>query len=143
MTEATSPEPNTNRSETDHSSRSSGGGRLLSSRSLLLAGVILCIVAVDPALAQTAGEEFCDTDMAETVKNLFSLIQFGGPLIGAVVALGTTVAMTAVRRADLKKELKEARNQAVVWGIIVAPLGTAIVGFLLNNVVEGASSCGL
>jgi len=108
-----------------------------------LAGVILCIVAVDPALAQTAGEEFCDTDMAETVKNLFSLIQFGGPLIGAVVALGTSVAMTAVRRADLKKELKEARNQAVVWGIIVAPLGTAIVGFLLNNVVEGASSCGL
>jgi len=143
MTATTSPDPNTNRSDTDHSSPSNGGGRRLSVRSLLIAGGILSIVAVDPALAQTAGKEFCETDMATTIKNVFSLIQFGGPLIGAVVALGTTVSMTAVRRADLKKELKEARNQAVVWGIIVAPLGTAIVGFLLNNVVEGASSCGL
>jgi len=103
---------------------------------------LLSIIAVDPVLAQTSGEAFCETDMALTIKNVFSIIQFGGPLIGGVVALGTTVAMTTVRRADLKKEMKEARNQAVIWGIIVAPLGTAIVQFMLNNVVVGATSCG-
>ncbi|WP_256545683.1 hypothetical protein [Halobellus inordinatus] len=99
------------------------------------------MVAVQPALAQSSGTAFCGTDIAQTIKNIFTLIQFGGPLIGGVIALGTTVALPTVRRSDLKKELKEARNQAVVWGVIVAPLGTAIVGFLLNNVVAGGASC--
>ena len=103
----------------------------------LLAGLV-----VEPALAQSTGAAFCDSEMADTVRNLFSVIQFGGPLVGGVLGLGATVAVPMIRRADLKKELKEMRNQAVVWGIIVAPLGTAIVGFLLNNVVAGGSSCG-
>jgi hypothetical protein len=38
--------------------------------------------------------------------------------------------------------MKSIRNQAVVYGLIVAPLGTAIVQFLLNNVVVGGTSCG-
>ncbi|WP_199722785.1 hypothetical protein [Haloplanus aerogenes] len=80
--------------------------------------------------------------MAETIKNLFTLIQFGGPLLGGVIALGATVVLPTVRRVDMKRELKEMRNQAVLWGVIVAPLGTAIVGFLLNNVVAGGASCG-
>ncbi|WP_276275120.1 hypothetical protein [Haladaptatus sp. QDMS2] len=79
--------------------------------------------------------------MAQTVKNVFMLIQFGGPLIGGVIALGATVAIPIVRRVDTKRELKEARTQAVIWGIVVAPLGTAIVQFLLNNVVAGGASC--
>ncbi|WP_174786362.1 MULTISPECIES: hypothetical protein [Haloprofundus] len=79
--------------------------------------------------------------MAQTIKNLFTLIQFGGPLVGGVIALGTTVALPTVRRADFKQELKEARNQAVIWGVIVAPLGTAIIGFLLTEVVSGGASC--
>ena len=104
--------------------------------------VLFSLVAVEPALAQSTGEAFCDTEMAETVQNLFTLIQFGGPLVGGVIALGATVATPTIRRSDIKKELKEARNQAVVWGIIVAPMGTAIVQFLLNNVVAGGTSCG-
>lgn len=111
------------------------------SRITLFAGLTLSVVAVQPALAQSSGTAFCGTDLAQTIKNIFTLIQFGGPLIGGVIALGTTVALPTVRRSDLKKELKEARNQAVVWGVIVAPLGTAIVGFLLNNVVAGGASC--
>jgi len=31
-----------------------------------------------------------------------------------------------IRRADLKKEIKEVRNQGIVWGVIVAPLGTGL-----------------
>ncbi|MHB9288798.1 hypothetical protein ACKVMT_17355 [Halobacteriales archaeon Cl-PHB] len=103
---------------------------------------LLAGLAVQPALAQSTGAAFCDSEMADTVRNLFSLIQFGGPLVGGVLALGATVVVPAIRRADKKKELKEVRNQAVVWGVIVAPLGAAIVGFLLNNVVAGGSSCG-
>ncbi|WP_284061311.1 hypothetical protein [Halobaculum halobium] len=92
--------------------------------------------------AQTTGTAFCETDMVATIKNVFTLIQFGGPLIGGVIALGATVALPAVSRADRKKELTEMRNQAVVWGVLVAPLGTAIIAFLLNNVVVGGTSCG-
>ncbi|WP_237560572.1 hypothetical protein [Halostella litorea] len=109
----------------------------------MLGAIAFSLVAVEPVLAQSAGTAFCDTDMAETIKNLFTLIQFGGPLLGGVIALGATVVTPMIRRADQKLELKEARNQAVVWGIIVAPLGTAIVQFLLNNVVAGGTSCGL
>lgn len=108
----------------------------------IVATLALSVLAVEPALAQSTGLGFCETDMARTIKNIFTIIQFGGPLIGGVIALGTTVALPSVRRADVKRELKEARNQAVIWGIIVAPLGTAIIAFLLNNVVVGGSSCG-
>ncbi|MFC6993212.1 hypothetical protein ACFQH3_16720 [Haladaptatus sp. GCM10025707] len=102
---------------------------------------LFSIVAVDPVAAQSTGQAFCGTSMAQTVKNVFMLIQFGGPLIGGVIALGATVAIPIVRRVDTKRELKEARTQAVIWGIVVAPLGTAIVQFLLNNVVAGGASC--
>ncbi|MFB6177035.1 MAG: hypothetical protein ABEI99_07840 [Halobaculum sp.] len=107
-------------------------------------GAALCalaLVAVEPASAQTVGESFCETEMATTIKNLFTLIQFGGPLVGGVVALGATVAIPLFRRADTKKGLKSMRAQGVIWGVIVAPLGTTILQFLLSAVVAGGSSC--
>lgn len=106
---------------------------------LVFAGLV---VLVEPAAAQSAGSAFCDTDMAQTIQNIFTLIQFGGPLVGGVLALGATVALPFVRRSDWKKEMKSIRNQGLLWGVIVAPLGTQIVAFLLNNVVAGGSSCG-
>ena len=105
---------------------------------LLLGGLVL----TEPALAQSTGDAFCTSELAETVRNIFTVIQFGGPLIGGVLALGATVAIPTVRRVDLKKELKEVRNQGVIWGVIVAPLGTVILQFILNNVVSGGTSCG-
>lgn len=112
-------------------------------RAGILVGLALTLVVfvTQPAAAQV-GTAFCESDMATTIKNLFTLIQFGGPLIGGVIALGAIVATPMVRRADMKREIKEVRNQAIIWGIIVAPLGTAIVAFILNNVVAGGSSCG-
>ncbi|PSP21631.1 hypothetical protein BRC61_05885 [Halobacteriales archaeon QH_10_65_19] len=53
-----------------------------------------------------------------------------------------SAAIPFVRRSDWKKEMKSIRNQGLLWGVIVAPLGTQIVAFLLNNVVAGGSSCG-
>ena len=108
----------------------------------LFTGFLLSVVAVDPVLAQSVGNDFCSTDMAETVRNVFTIIQFGGPLLGGTIFLGATVATPAVRRADLKKEIKEIRNQGLIWGVIVAPLATVILQFLLNNVVAGGASCG-
>lgn len=118
---------------------------MLSALTLAVGGLVL--VLVEPAAAQTTangtgvGSSFCQTDMATTIRNLFTLIQFGGPLIGGLVALGTTVAIPLLRRADTKKELKSMRVQAVVWGVIVAPLGTTILQFLLTSVVAGGASC--
>jgi hypothetical protein len=92
-------------------------------------------------LAQPTGSSFCTTALAETLKNIFSVIQFGGPLIGGVVALGSAVALSFVRRSDYKRELKELRNQGLIWGVVVAPLGTVIIQFILNTVVAGGASC--
>jgi hypothetical protein len=119
------------------------GGRSNRHRVIVLAGVglALLLAATQPAAAQV-GTAFCESDMAVTVKNLFTIIQFGGPLVGGVIALGAIVATPTVRRADVKREIKEVRNQAIIWGVIVAPLGTTIIAFLLNNVVAGGSSCG-
>ena len=115
-------------------------------RTLLLIGLGLTILAIEPVAAESAGKgaaaAFCSTAMAQTAKNIFIVIQFGGPLLGGVVALGSTVVMPIIRRADLKKELKETRNQALIWGVIVAPLATVILQFLLNSVVVGGASCG-
>jgi hypothetical protein len=113
--------------------------RPLPIRETALAFVAL-VLFVEPATAQSAGSAFCDTDMAQTI--IFTLIQFGGPLVGGVLALGATVALPFVRRSDWKKEMKSIRNQGLLWGVIVAPLGTQIVAFLLNNIVAGGSSCG-
>ena len=80
--------------------------------------------------------------MAQTIQNIFTLIQSGGPLLGGVLALGATVALLFVRRSDWKEEMEGIRNQGLLWGVIVAPLGTQIVAFILNNVVAGGSGCG-
>jgi hypothetical protein len=107
-----------------------------------VASLALTLIASSPVAAQTVGESFCETQMAQTIKNMFTLIQFGGPLLGGLVALGAIVTIPAVRRADRKEDLKEIRNQGLIYGVLVAPLGTAIVTFLLNNVVAGGASCG-
>lgn len=122
-------------------SRSPGqGGSILVG---LSAGLLcLCTLAVHPALAQSTGAAFCDTPLVKTLGNLFTVIQMGGPLIGGVVALGATVSLPIVRRTDLKREIKTARNQGLIWGVIVAPLATTIIQFLLQHVVVGASNCG-
>jgi hypothetical protein len=126
----------------DHRVTSSYKRRLRRWCRKLCAGGFLLLVATEPALAQTVGENFCGTDMATTIQNIFAVIQFGGPLIGGTLAVGAIVLTPTVRRSDVKKELKEIRNQGLLWGVIVAPLATAIIQFILNSVVAGGTSCG-
>ncbi|MEF8854982.1 MAG: hypothetical protein V5A24_05765 [Haloarculaceae archaeon] len=106
---------------------------------LVFAGLVLF---VGTAAAQSPGEAFCNTAMAQTIQTIFTLIQFGGPLLGGVLALGATVALPFVRRSDWNKEMKGIRNQGLLWGVILAPLGTQIVAFILNNAVAGGTSWG-
>lgn len=120
-----------------------------SSQFVLIVGAV-ALIAVEPASAQTAtpngtsvGTNFCQTNMADTIRNLFTLIQFGGPLICSLVAVGATVAIPLFRRADKKKDMKSMRAQAIVWGIIATPLATTGVRYLLSSVVVGGSSCTL
>jgi len=108
----------------------------------LVPALAVLSLLIGTAAAQSPGQSFCNTDMAQTIENIFTLIQFGGPLLGGVLALGATVVLPFVRRSDWKKEMKEIRNQGLLWGVIVAPLGTQIIAFILNNVVAGGSSCG-
>jgi len=69
--------------------------------------VALAVLCVEPAAAQSIGEEFCETEMAVTIKNIFTLIQFGGPLAGGTLALGAAVATPMVRQVDTKMEFKQ------------------------------------
>jgi len=110
----------------------------------ILLALLPLILFVGTAAAQSdPGSAFCDSNMADTIQNIFTIIQFGGPLIGGVLALGATVAIPFTRRSDWKKEMKSVRNQGLLWGVIVAPLGTEIVvQFILNNIVVGGTSCG-
>ena len=116
-------------------------------RSVRAAVVLILLFGVCTGVAGAQNETdpgtaFCSTDMAGTIQNLFTIIQFGGPLVGGVLALGATVAMPVVRRSDRKKGLRTIQMQGLLWGVIVAPLGTEIVQFILNNVVVGGTSCG-
>jgi len=105
--------------------------------------LLLLWVSTTPVLAAPLQmSSFCESSLVETTKNIFTIIQLGGPLLGGVVALGSTVVLPTVRSSDRKREFKAARNQGVIWGVIIAPLGTEIVQLLLNSVVVGGTTCG-
>lgn len=57
------------------------------------------ILFVGPA-AQSGCQACCGADVARNIQNIFTRIQIGGPLVGGVLALGGTVALTYLRRLD-------------------------------------------
>lgn len=112
---------------------------------LALAGgglVALALVASTPALAQSTAQGFCETNMVQTVLNMIGVLRLAGPLLGGAIAIGAVAFTPIARSSESKKQLTELRNQGVIWGVIVAPLGTTILQFLLSDVVVGASACG-
>lgn len=106
-----------------------------------IVGVVSLALTAQPVVAQEGSAAFCETAMADTLRNIFEVLQLAGPLIGGVVALGAVVLIPTVRRADHKQELKQIRNQAVIWGVIAAPISVVMLRFVLNNIVAGGSSC--
>ena len=108
----------------------------------VLLALLPLVLFVGTAAAADPGAAFCDSNMVETIKNIFTILQFGGPLIGGLAFIGAILAIPLTRRSDRKKQIKSVRNQGLLWGVIVAPLGTEIVQFILNNIVVGGTSCG-
>ena len=104
--------------------------------------VTLALLASTPALAQSAGQGFCETNMAQTILNMIRVVRLAGPLLGGLIAIGAVAVAPAIRSAEMKRELKDMRNRGVIWGVIVAPLGTTALQFLLTDIVAGASACG-
>lgn len=104
--------------------------------------VALTLVASTPALAQSAGQGFCETSMVQTVLNMIRVLRLAGPLLGGAIAIGAVAFAPMARSSESKKQLTELRNRGLIWGVIVAPLGTTILQFLLSDVVVGASACG-
>lgn len=104
---------------------------------------VFTLLAVTPAAGQSSGIAFCDTAMADTMRNIFNLIQYGGFLIGAVVALGATIGLSIMKSPDKKRELKQLRNQGLVYGVLISPMAATIIRFMLNNVVAGGASCSI
>lgn len=102
----------------------------------------LALLASTPALAQSAGQGFCETNLVQTVLNMMGVLRLAGPLLGGVIAIGAVAFTPMARSSEQKKQLTELRNQGVIWGVIVAPLGTTFLQFLLSDVVVGASACG-
>lgn len=103
---------------------------------------MLAVVATAPALAQSAGQGFCETSMVQTARNIIRVFQLAGPIIGGTIAIGAVAFAPMVRSSERKKQLTEFRNRGVIWGVIIAPLGTKIIQFFTSNVVVGASACG-
>lgn len=102
----------------------------------------LLVAFVAPAAARAGPEAICTTDLADTIRNIFLLIQFGGPLVGGVVGTGAMVIKPYLRGEDMKRQAKQLRDGAFLWGVVAAPLAMTMVQFLLNNVVAGGSTCG-
>ena len=108
----------------------------------VLLALLPLVLFVGTVAAADPGSAFCDSNMAKTIQNIFTILQFGGPLIGGLAFLGAIIVIPYIRRSDRKKQVKSIRNQGLLWGVIIAPLGTEIVQFILNNIVVGGTSCG-
>lgn len=116
--------------------------------------LILLVTVVAPVVAQTptptptsaAGSGpsgICTTPLADTIRNMIRMIQFGGPLIGGVVAVAAMILKPLVRGEDVKRKLKQLRDGAFLWGVIAAPLSITTIQFVVNGVVVGGPTCSI
>jgi len=103
--------------------------------------LLLSVLAVQPVVAQNSGAAFCQTNMALTIRNLFTIIQFGAT-IGGLIALGAIVATPMIRRADLKKEIKGSQKSGDCLGRHRRPARNGDYPVPPHDVVAGGVSCG-
>ena len=86
---------------------------------LALAGggfVTLALVASTPALAQSAGQGFCETNMAQTILNMIRVVRLAGPLLGGLIAIGAVAVAPGIRGAEGERGLEDMRHRGGVWG---------------------------
>lgn len=129
-----------------------GRRRTLIFASLALVVGLLAFVA--PAVAQpptptptpAAGSgpaDVCTTDLAETIRNMILMIQFGGPLLGGFVGAAAMVLKPLMRGEDMKRKMKQLRDGAIIWAVIAAPLFVTTIQYVVTGVVVGAPTCSI
>lgn len=128
-----------------------GRPRLLGTASLaFFVGLVAFVAAAGaqpptptPTPAGTGPSDICTTNLAETIRNMILLIQFGGPLIGGLVGAGAMVLKPVMRGEDMKRKLKQLRDGAIIWGVVAAPLFVTTIQYVVTGVVVGAPTCSI
>jgi enamine deaminase RidA (YjgF/YER057c/UK114 family) len=108
------------------------------------AALVSVLLFVQPALAQNASEEvpdICNNQLVVAMDNLITLLAVIGPVVGAVVAMGSMLVLTTTQNPQKKKKWMKTRNDAIKYGIGILFVG-AIMQLLVTVVApEGMSTC--
>lgn len=115
---------------------------------ILLVTVVAPVVAQPPTptptpAAGTGPSDICTTDLAETIRNMILMIQFGGPLLGGLVGAGAMLLKPVMRGEDMKRKMKQLRDGAIIWGVVAAPLFVTTIQYVVTGVVVGAPTCSI
>lgn len=107
------------------------------------AALVSMLLFVQPVLAQNGEEvsDICDNQLVVAMDNLITLLAVIGPVVGAVVAMGSMLVLTTTQNPQKKKKWLKTRNDAIKYGIGILFVG-AIMQLLVAVVApEGMSTC--
>lgn len=96
-----------------------------------------------PALAQSGEEipEICNNQLVVAMDNLITLLAVIGPVVGALVAMGSMLVLTTTQNPQKKKKWLKTRNDAIKYGIGILFVG-AIMQLLVTVVApEDMATC--
>lgn len=95
--------------------------------------VVLVIATSTPAAAQEsgAGSELCGTLIVEFLDGLMTLLAGLAPMLGAVVAMISMVALTQTIDPEKQRDWRQRRNDAIKYGVGTLFIG-AVFKILLN-----------
>jgi hypothetical protein len=109
----------------------------------LTAAVVSAFLFVQPVLAQSGEEtpEICNNQLVVAMDNLITLLAVIGPVVGAVVAMGSMLVLTTTQNPQKKKKWLKTRNDAIKYGIGILFVG-AIMQLLVTVVgPDDLSTC--
>jgi len=98
---------------------------------------------VQPVLAQSGEQvpDICDNQLVVAMDNLITLLAVIGPVVGAVVAMGSMLVLTTTQNPRKKKKWMKTRNDAIKYGIGILFVG-AIMQLLVTVVgPDDLSTC--
>jgi len=109
----------------------------------LTTAVVSALLFVQPVLAQSGEQvpDICDNQLVVAMDNLITLLAVIGPVVGAVVAMGSMLVLTTTQNPRKKKKWMKTRNDAIKYGIGILFVG-AIMQLLVTVVgPEDLSTC--
>ena len=107
------------------------------------AALVSLLLFIQPALAQSGEEvpDICNNQLVVAMDNLITLLAVIGPVVGALVAMGSMLVLTTTQNPQKKKKWLKTRNDAIKYGIGILFVG-AIMQLLVTVVApEDMSTC--